>query len=217
MNDKEKIRGMRLDEADACSDIDHLRRLRELILENKPMYPNIKKSVDEEVIAGSFFVNGQSPESGIVMSIRAKYAMMILSGEKKVEVRRMFSKKWKGSKVTIYASGRERSLVGEALIKEVFCDEPENVWERFSDQIGCKKEEFDKYTSSKNKVYAIVLEDAVPYRKSISIGEISGLMKENLRPPQNYYNLSNNTKWAEAVSIGALLQGSFGKMGSVLL
>jgi predicted transcriptional regulator len=162
-------------------------------------------------------MNGQSPECGIVMSIRTKYAMMILSGEKKVEVRRMFSKKWKSSKVTMYASGSERSLVGEALIKDVIFDRPENVWKRFSDQIGCAKEEFDKYTISKNKVYAIVLEDAVPYRKSISIKEISSLMKENLRPPQNYYNLNNNAKWAEVVSMGALLQGNFGVREPVIL
>ena len=53
------------------------------------------------------------------MSIRSKYARKILSGDKKVEVRRMFSKKWKSSKIAIYASGRERSLMGEALIKDV--------------------------------------------------------------------------------------------------
>ena len=121
-------------------------------------------------------MNRQSPECGIVMSIRAKYARKILSGNKKVEVRRMFSKKWKSSKVTIYASGHERSLVGEALIKDVVIDKPENIWERFHDQIGCTKEEFDKYTASKNKVYAVVLEDAVPYQKSISIKELSSLM-----------------------------------------
>ena len=149
----------------------------------------------------------QSPESGIVMSIRTKYTRKILSGDKKVEVRRMFSKKWKSSKIAIYASGSERSLMGEALIKDVIFDKPENVWERFSDQIGCAKEEFDKYTISKNKVYAIVLENAVPYRKSISIKEVSSLMKENLRPPQNYCNLDNNAKWAEAVSLAASLQG----------
>ncbi len=162
-------------------------------------------------------MNGQSPECGIVMSIRTKYARKILSGDKKVEVRRMFSKKWKSSKVTIYASGSERSLIGEALIKDVVVDKPENIWRRFPDQIGCTKEEFDKYTASKNKVYAIVLEDTVPYRKSIPIKEVSRLMKENLRPPQNYYNLSNNAKWAEAVSLGVLLQGRFGSSEPVLL
>ncbi len=210
MNDKEKNNVMGLSESDTQGETNHLRRLRELVLENEPTHPNIKKWFDEKVIAGKFSMNGQSPECGIVMSIRPKYARKILSGRKKVEVRRMFSKKWKSSKVTIYASGHERSLVGEALIKKVVFNRPENIWERFSDQIGCTKEEFDKYTASKDKVYAIVLEDAVPYQKSISIGEISRLLKENLRPPQNYYNLKNNTKWAQAVSMGALLQGSFG-------
>jgi predicted transcriptional regulator len=149
-------------------------------------------------------MSGQSPEGGIVMSIMARYAKMILSGAKKVEIRRKFSKKWKGSKVIIYASRPERSLVGQALIKDVFFDRPENVWQRFSDQIGCTKEQFDKYTASKNKVYAIVLEGVAAYRKSISIREISSMMKENLRPPQNYYDLGNNTKWAKAVSMGVL-------------
>jgi predicted transcriptional regulator len=150
-------------------------------------------------------MNGRSPECGIVMSIRSKYARKVLSGRKKVEVRRKFSKKWKGSKVSIYASGHERSLVGEALIKDVVFDKPHNIWESFSVQIGCTKEEFDKYTASKNMVYAVVLENAVPYRKSMSINEISGLVKEKLRPPQNYYNLNNNAKWAKAVSMGVLL------------
>jgi predicted transcriptional regulator len=329
-NQKGNFQVVRLSEADACGDTDHLRRLRELVLENEPMYPNIKKWFDEKVITGlkaskrigyvgyldgkpavsaivrrgedakfchlrikdelqdinlgeaffalmglevrgfskevhftipeglwekknrffksfgfekavkaghqyrlfedelwcssgfdrvwtailkklpkiarAFFVNGQSLESGLLMSIKTEYARKVVSGEKKVEIRRKFSKKWRGSKVSIYASGRERSLVGDALIKDVVVDGPENVWERFSDQIGCTKKEFDKYTESKNKVYAIVLEDAVPYPKSISIKEVSSLTRENLRPPQNYYNLNNNAKWADAVSLAASLQ-----------
>ena len=92
-----------------------------------------------------------------------------------------------------------------------------NVWERFNDQIGCTREEFDKYTRSKSQIYAVVLENAIPYRKSISLREVSSLTKENLRPPQTYYNLNNNIKWAEAVSMGALLQGSFGTREPILL
>jgi predicted transcriptional regulator len=151
------------------------------------------------------------------MSIKAEHARKVVSGTKKVEIRRSFSKKWTGCKVSIYASGRERSLVGEASIKRVVVDKPENVWERFHDQIGCTKEEFDKYTGSKNEIYAVVLENAIPYQKSISIREVSSLTKEKLRPPQNYYNLNNNIRWAEAVSMGALLQSSFGTRKPILL
>jgi len=168
-------------------------------------------------IGHGFFVNGQSLDSGLLMSIKAEYARKVVSGEKKVEIRRSFSKKWTGCKVSIYASGRERSLVGEALISKVIIDKPQNVWDRFNDQIGCTREDFEKYTRSKSQIYAVVLENAIPYRKSISLREVSSLTKENLRPPQNYYNLNNNIKWAEAVSIGALLQSSFGMREPILL
>ncbi len=332
---------VRLSEADARGDTDHLKRLRELVLENEPMYPNIKKWFDEKVIAGlkaserigyvgyidekpavsaivkrgeaakfchlrikenlqnfnigeaffalmgleirdfskevhftlpesiwekknrffesfgftkavraghqyrlfedelrcssdfdkvwaaileklpkiarAFFVDGHSLDNELVMSIKAEYARKVVSGEKKVEIRRSFSKKWTGCKISIYASGRERFLVGEASIKRVVVDKPENVWERFHDQIGCTREEFDKYTRSKSQIYAVVLENAIPYRKSISLREVSSLTKENLRPPQTYYNLNDNIKWAEAVSMGALLQSSFGTREPILL
>ena len=338
---KGNFRVVRLSEADARAGTDHLKKLRELVLENEPMYPNIEKWFDEKVIVGlktserigyvgyldekpavsaivkrgeeakfchlrikenlqnfnlgeaffalmgleirdfskevhftlpesiwekknrffasfgfikavkaghqyrmfedelrcssdfdkvwaailkklpkiarAFFVNGHSLDSGILMSIKAEHARKVVSGTKKVEIRRRFSKKWKGCKVSIYASGCERSLVGEASIKRVVVDRPENVWKRFHDQIGCTKEEFDKYTGSKNEIYAVVLENVMPYPKSISLKEVSNLTKEKLRPPQDYYNLNNNIKWAEAVSIGALLQSSFGTREPILL
>jgi predicted transcriptional regulator len=168
-------------------------------------------------IARAFFMDGHSLDSKLLMSIRAEHARKVLSGKKKVEIRRKFSKKWSGCKVSIYASGRERCLVGEALISRVVVDKPESIWERFHQQIGCTREEFDRYTRSLSEIYAVVLENAMPYRKSISLSEVSNLTKKKLRPPQNYYILNNNINWAEAVSIGALLQSSFGTQEPVLL
>jgi len=168
-------------------------------------------------IARAFFMDGHSLDSKLLMSIRAEHARKVFSGKKKVEIRRKFSKKWSGCKVSIYASGRERCLVGEALISRVVVDKPESIWERFHQQIGCTREEFDRYTRSLSEIYAVVLENAMPYRKSISLSEVSNLTKKKLRPPQNYYILNNNINWAEAVSIGALLQSSFGTQEPVLL
>jgi predicted transcriptional regulator len=145
-------------------------------------------------------------ECGIVMSIRPRFAWKILSGEKTVEIRRLFSRKWKGSKITIYATGHQRSIVGEVMIEEVFHDRPENIWARFSERIGCTAEEFDRYTASRGKVYAIVLTDAFAYRTRVSIRELAALIEEDLQSPQNYCSLSRNAKWAKAVSTGALLR-----------
>jgi predicted transcriptional regulator len=168
-------------------------------------------------IARAFIVNGQSLDGGLLMSIRAEHARKVLSGTKKVEIRRRFSKKWTGCKVSIYASGDEGSLVGEASINKVVVGEPESIWESFQEQLGCTKAEFDEYTRSVREIYAVVLENAMPYRKSVSLREVSNLTQKKLRPPQNYCNLSRNTNWAEAVSMGALLQTSVAGQGAMLL
>jgi len=197
----------------------HQYRLFEDELRCSAPFHIVWKAIREKLpkIARIFCINGHNLDNKILISIKAEHAKKVLSGKKKVEIRRRFSKKWTGYKVSIYASRPESSLVGEALISRVVVDKPENVWERFHDQIGCTKEEFDKYTGSKNEIYAVVLENAIPYQKSISVREVSSLTNKKLRPPQNYYNLSNNIKWAEAVSMGALLQGSFGVREPILL
>jgi predicted transcriptional regulator len=160
-------------------------------------------------IARAFFIDGHSLESKLLMSIRAENARKVLSGKKKVEVRRRFSKKWAGCKVSIYASGSERCLVGEVSISKVVVGQPESIWESFRDELGCTRAEFDEYTRSLSEVFAIVLENATPYVRSIPLREFSNLTQKKLRPPQSYCNLSRNANWAEAVSIGALLQRGF--------
>jgi len=161
-------------------------------------------------IARMFLMDGYSLDNRILMSIKAKYAKKVLEGKKKVEIRKKFSQKWTGHKVSIYASRPECSLVGEALISRVVVDKPKNIWLLFHEQIGCTLEEFNGYTRDTSEVYAIVLEEPKPYRKNISLRDACDLTHKELNPPQSYYNLNHNKSWAEAVSIGGLLQGSFG-------
>lgn len=182
-------------------------------------FDRVWKAILEKLpkIARAFLMDGQSLDSELLMSIRAEHAKKVLLGTKKVEIRKRFSKKWTGCKVSIYASGGEGSLVGEASINKVVVGEPESIWESFQEQLGCTKAEFDEYTSSVREIYAVVLENAVPYRKSVSLREVSNLTQKKLRPPQSYCNLSKNTNWAEAISMGALLQTSLACQGAVLI
>lgn len=164
-------------------------------------------------IARVFSMNGHSLNNSVLMSIRAQYAKKVLAGQKKVEIRRQFSQKWAGHRVSIYASFPVSSLVGEALISKVVVDHPEIIWQKFHEQVGATKDEFDRYTKSLREVYAVFLEEVVPYKKRISLKDVSKLTERNLRPPQNYYILQNNTGWTNAVSMSALLQNSFKPQG----
>jgi len=160
-------------------------------------------------VARAFSVNGRSFDSSVLMSIKPEHATKVLSGTKKVEIRRKFSKSWEGHRVAIYACRPESSVVGEALIGEVVEDRPAGIWERFAGRMGCSKEQFELYTRSSQKVYAIVFADVTPYDRRISLGDASEVVNERLRPPQSYLSLDNNEHWAEALSVGALLQRSF--------
>ena len=160
-------------------------------------------------IARAFSVNGHSFDSSVLMSIKPEHATKVLAGTKTVEIRRKFSKRWRGHRVAIYACRPESSVVGEAVIGEVIRDSPDGVWERFAGQMGCSKSQFERYTRSSCEVYAIIFHEVTPYKKSISLGEASEAVSKRLRPPQSYLSLNNNQRWAEALSVGALLQQSF--------
>ena len=160
-------------------------------------------------IADIFSVGGYSMHNGLLMSIQPEYADRLLSGEKRVEIRRKFSTKWAGQKVSLYASSPSNALVGEAMIDRVVVGEPERIWAEFNSETDCTKEEFDKYTESAKEIYAIVFHEVLPYKEKIFLTQVSHLLNKDLTPPQSYCTLENNKPWVEAVSIAALLHGSF--------
>ncbi len=162
-------------------------------------------------IARAFSVNGCPFDARMLMSIKPEHAASVLSGKKKVEIRRRFSKEWTGCRVSIYASHPRCSIVGDALMQEVVIDDPDRIWEQFGDQIGCTREQFERYAHGARQLYAIVLVDVVPYAKTLSLTEASQAVRAPLRPPQSYRSLEGSKGWAEAVSIGALLQRSLGR------
>ncbi|MCX5644295.1 MAG: hypothetical protein NTZ17_06375 [Phycisphaerae bacterium] len=162
-------------------------------------------------IARAFSVNGRPFDARMLMSIKPEHAASVLSGKKRVEIRRKFSKEWTGCRVSIYASHPRCSIVGDALMQEVLVDDPDRIWERFGDQVGCTREQFERYAHGIRQLYAIILVDVVPYARTLSLAEASQAVNAPLRPPQSYRSLETSKGWAEAVSIGALLQRSFGQ------
>lgn len=156
-----------------------------------------------------FSIPGYSMNNRLVMSIKPDYAGNIMNGSKRVEIRRKFDKKWTGHTISIYASAPTKALVGEARINNVLNGHPKRIWEEFGSLIGCSKEDFDKYSTGTEEIFAIVLDNMKPFRASVPLTQLSGLLNKDLTPPQSYLTLQNNKSWAEAVSVAVLLHGSF--------
>ena len=159
-------------------------------------------------LAGLFSVGGQSWEHALLMSIRPQHAERVLEGKKKVEIRRRFAPKWTGQKVSLYASRPLGAIVGEAQIGSVVSGKPALIWEQFSTDVGCTKEEFDRYTEGAQGVYAIVLNEVVRYSDRIPVEQLACLLNEELVPPQSYCSIESNRPWSEAASVASLLHSS---------
>jgi predicted transcriptional regulator len=153
-----------------------------------------------------FSVRHRSSPPSIVLSVKPRFADRIMSGEKTVELRTRFSQRWIGHRVSIYASGVVKGLVGEATVRQVDAGEPNVIWLRYSCNVGCTQQEFLEYVGPRTWVYAIELADVTPYPAPIPIAEIEGLSKQTLTPPQSYARSGDDDPWGRALSIAAFLQ-----------
>lgn len=150
---------------------------------------------------------GAVDEGGLLMSIKPRYAEQILSGKKRVELRRMFSPRWAGHRVVLYASNPVGALVGEAKIAHVVAAPPKDIWPAFGSQLGCTRREFDEYVGESAEVFAISLDNVRPYSHRVSRKDMSRVIGVDLRPPQSYSTLIANNDWGRAVSVAAILRG----------
>jgi predicted transcriptional regulator len=174
-------------------------------------FPAVWASVLDKIpkLAHLYSFGGFATDNQLLMSVKPEFAEKIMRRKKTVELRRKFSTRWLGHRINIYASAPVMSLVGEARIAGIVSKKPEIIWERFHDQIGCSRAEFDAYAAGANELYAIELDEVRPYRDRFPLSQITHLLNEKVIAPQSYLTLEKNRPWAKAVSLAAYLHGCF--------
>lgn len=174
-------------------------------------FPKVWESILTKVpkLANLYAFGGFSPDNQLLMSVRPEFADRIMRRKKTVELRRKFSTRWIGHRINIYASAPVMSLVGEARIAGVAVNQPEKIWDKYHDRVGCTRAEFDAYAAGAEEIYAIELDEVQPYRAGLPLTLVSHYVKEALTPPQSYFTLEKNKPWAKAISLAAYLHGCF--------
>ena len=176
-------------------------------------FSTVWASVLEKIpkLADKYSIGGFAPDNQLLMSVKPEFAEKIMQRKKTVELRRKFSTRWIGHQINIYASAPVMSLMGEARIAGVVSNKPEAIWERFHEQVGCSREEFDAYAAGADELFAIELNDVRPYRDRLPLIQISHLIKAHLTPPQSYMTLEKNNAMGESCFIGCLSSWLFHK------
>lgn len=137
----------------------------------------------------------------LLLSMSPYFAFQVLEGKKTVELRRRFSKKWKRSRIAIYATSPIQAIIGEATVKEVFESSPEIIWSKYLNQIGCSKREFDNYVSGCSNLFAVQLSDVSSYPQPANRERLSSFSEKRLVPPRSYVNVSKNNAWWQPIVV----------------
>lgn len=105
----------------------------------------------------------------ILLSIKPQFVEKIISGEKKYEFRKTEFKRKNIDTIIVYSSGQVKKIVGEIKFKKVLCDTPKEIWNLTHLHSGLSFDSFMAYFEGKQKAYAIVIDEFVPYKKMLSL------------------------------------------------
>lgn len=125
--------------------------------------------------------------AGVLMSIKPKYAQAILSGEKKMELRRCIPRIKPRDIIVFYESSPIQRITFYCEISEIIIMPPKELWNRYNSILGIAKEDYDKYFSNRSIAYGIMLQKANIFSAQIKISDVS----QRLSVPQNFRYISS--------------------------
>lgn len=129
------------------------------------------------------------PNRTAIFSIKPKYAALIFSGCKTVELRRILPRRIKqGSRILFWESAPGKRLAGYARVEAVISSPVEELWRSVSNLAGVSREEFDDYFEGKDSGVAVYLTDAVEFRRKPQLSALRSRL--GFQPPQSFRYIS---------------------------
>ncbi len=125
----------------------------------------------------------------LLLSLRPRFAELLLQGTKTVELRRVQPDVGRGTLVLLYASSPMRALVGTSVVEDVQVAARDDIWRRVGAHSGISRGEYDHYFDGASTAVAIQLEQVRRLAKPISLSELRQ-GRGWFRPPQSFRYLS---------------------------
>lgn len=121
----------------------------------------------------------------LLLSIRPRFASMILNGTKTVELRRTRPGVGAGDILLIYVSSPAKHIAGFSLVDGVVLGTPRQVWGSVKAEAGLSWSEYSCYFTGVNTAYAIQLKHVRSLPRPIGLEAIRKVWPE-FAPPQVY-------------------------------
>ena len=120
-----------------------------------------------------------------IISLNTRYADMILSGEKTVELRNRAVRMEPGTGIWIYATKPVGGIVALAELESVVHDAPAEIWVRFEREMYIDRAHFDSYINNRESVSALILSSVRRLKHSVTLDWIRRSIGR-FQPPHFY-------------------------------
>ena len=138
----------------------------------------------------------------LLLSLRPRFAEMLLAGKKTIELRRSAPDVKPGTPALLYASSPVQALVGTAVVNDIVSSTTSEIWRRFAARTGLSREEYDAYFDGAGAAVAIMLGSLAPLPQPVSLADLrTGTAW--FRPPQSFRYLSSEQVGSLGLAIGA--------------
>lgn len=125
----------------------------------------------------------------LLISIRPRFADLILGGSKTVELRRIRPAVDEGDRVLLYASSPVRELIGSCTVAGVDVGSADELWKSHGDHSGVSRSEFDHYFEGAVRAVGISLREPRRVRRPRTLAELRRRLP-GFSPPQSFGYLS---------------------------
>ena len=129
----------------------------------------------------------------LLLSISPRFAHLILSGEKVVELRRRAPRCSTDFWLALYATTPERAVIGVVRAREVVVATPEELWAQVEDGCGLRDDEYRHYYEGARRAVGIWLEAPFSFPKPVSLDSLR-IAWPGFQPPRSFTYLSHEQK-----------------------
>lgn len=126
------------------------------------------------------------PENpALFLSLRPRFAELLLSGAKTVELRRVRPAVCPGTTVLLYASSPAMKLVGQAEVNNIRVSSVAQIWREHGPETGISRQEYDDYFKGADDAVAIKLVNICRLDKPRALQDLRNRLA-GFQPPQSY-------------------------------
>ena len=127
--------------------------------------------------------------SAILFSITPKNAAKILTGSKRIELRRRRPDVSKGDLMLIYVTSPQKALRAISVVEALSYAKPDDLWDSVRERAGVTFSEFIEYFAGARMGYAIAFRSVQELITPIKLTTLRGLWP-GFHPPQSHQYFS---------------------------